>query len=75
MHNFETKLCDTVDNILLLLGYQPSLPRNAPLDLIDLHRPEAHITHPHRSDAHSNHRKGPRLVKSPNDLAKLLEKM
>lgn len=65
MHNFEVQLCDTVDKILLLLGYQPSMPRNAPADLIDLHRP----------DAHSNQRKGPRLVKSPTDLARLLEKM
>lgn len=86
MQNFEIQLCDTVDSILLLLGHQPSLPTNAsrlsgkapPLpsnapslpsnistDLIDLHR----------ADTHVHQRKGPRLVKSPHDLAKLLEKM
>ncbi|KAL4218255.1 Potassium voltage-gated channel subfamily H member 7 [Mactra antiquata] len=63
MHNFETQLCDTVDNILLLLGHRPSVPRY-------------YYTEPeHPPEVMMQSKRGPRLVKSPHDLARLLEKM
>ncbi|XP_060563287.1 potassium voltage-gated channel subfamily H member 7-like [Ruditapes philippinarum] len=62
MQNFENQLCDTVDNILLLLGHKPSMPREKAPDQV-------------RQPVVQSTRRGPRLVKSPNDLAKLLEKM
>ncbi|XP_053399845.1 uncharacterized protein LOC128557118 [Mercenaria mercenaria] len=62
MQNFENQLCDTVDKILLLLGQKPTMPREKVPELV---RPPT--TH--------SIRRGPRLVKSPNDLARLLDKM
>lgn len=62
MQNFENQLCDTVDNILLLLGQKPSMPREK-------------TTEPIRQASSHAQRRGPRLVKSPNDLARLLENM
>ena len=62
MQNFENQLCDTVDNILLLLGHKPSMTREK-------------ITEPVRVPTTQTTRRGPRLVKSPTDLAKLLEQM
>ena len=70
MHNFENDLNTTVDSILLLLGHKPSVT-------VTKHIPEpSHVVdvHPVPSQIPPV-RKGPRLVKSPSDLARLLEKM
>lgn len=68
MHNFENDLNTTVDNILLLLGHKPSMTKHIPdpSQVLDVHPVTSQLPPV---------RKGPRLVKSPSDLARLLEKM
>ncbi|XP_045199121.2 potassium voltage-gated channel subfamily H member 7-like [Mercenaria mercenaria] len=62
MQHFENQLCDTVDNILLLLGQKPTMPREK-------------VSEPTGPFTTHSIRRGPRLVKSPNDLARFPDKM
>ena len=75
MNKFEADLFTTVDSILHLLGHSPSVKRNPKAEVCDtvtINRSEIPNSH---VKSVSVSRKGARLVKSPSDLAKLLDKM
>lgn len=79
MDKFENDLFQTVDSILLLLGHKPSV-RHKPIkepSVIKEVQPEAEVKEQIQLKAHalSTSKKGARLVKSPSELSKLLDKM
>jgi len=68
MQRFENQLCDTVDQILLLLGQAPPVPNiSASCD------PD--LPNQCRANAQSSRRRGPKLIKSQEELVKLIDSM
>jgi len=68
MQRFENLLCDTADHILLLLGQAPSVPNiSASCD------PDRH--NQCQANGQSSGRKGPKLIKSQEELVKLIDSM
>ncbi|KAH3832955.1 hypothetical protein DPMN_106251 [Dreissena polymorpha] len=77
MQKFETQLCDTVDNILLLLGHVPSVPSNN-ANVTTL-RSTKHLDDPVdtsdllHSDAFYPNKRGAKLIKSHMELIRIIE--
>ena len=77
MGKFENELFHTVDNILLLLGHKPSFRTKQEQDVADINQPEAEVKDQSAVKVRVPllSKKGARLVKSPSELSRLLDKM
>ncbi|XP_052282896.1 potassium voltage-gated channel subfamily H member 7-like isoform X2 [Dreissena polymorpha] len=79
MQKFETQLCDTIDNILLLLGHVPSVPSNN-ANVTTL-RSTKHLDDPVdtsdllHSDAYCPNKRGAKLIKSHMELIRIIENL
>lgn len=78
MEKFENELFHTVDSILLLLGHKPSVRHKFDTQdevLKELHsEAEEKDQFPLKINIPTQ-KKGPRLIKSPSELSRLLDKM
>ncbi|KAL4216320.1 Potassium voltage-gated channel subfamily H member 7 [Mactra antiquata] len=78
MEKFESELFHTVDSILLLLGHKPTVRHKFETEdevLKELHSgAEDNFQFPLKINIPTQ-KKGPRLVKSPSELSRLLDKM
>lgn len=76
MDKFEIELFSTVDSILVLLGHKPSVRHKTHTESIPREqRPEAEVRDNFPLKVPQTIKKGARLVKSPSELSRLLDKM